>query len=540
MKKFEKNISNIGEVSQYYSPAKGVSTYQSFSPLGRYLENTIRELLEPVKLGRISNFLNKIIPDFLSYFFALAEEIVGRGLYVSQNYVEGDDFSDIKPEIKELASKLTEYEFIKNLQYGIFFNDEPRVFRFATEYGDFLKKHSDSGGPPEGGGSSGSSFINRDDALIKCLGEAIERTCGAYYKKQNFTLGSFKELKDRGLPVVNPNNFSSFSEKQFRENQYLSRFRVASDSFLKWTWGKLLITSKNVLVPAQLVYVPYRYEQNEALLRMNITTGAAVHTNKYEALYRGICEVVERDAFTIFYLNKLSPPIVDLENSFDGKFRHIAKTMRRYNLELYVLDMTTDISIPTFFSLLIDRSGIGPAITTGNKTDLDPIKAIRDSITEAAKVRPWVRYRLMQDENLLDKLHEESHPVRTLEERSLLWVPVQILKEIDFFLKGPRNIYSTPLPISESSEPKESFEEALKYFKDKNLEVIAVDTTVPEVKKCGFVSFMVLIPELQHMHLWEEYKCLGGRRLYEVPVKMGYLKKPKKEEELNAVPHPFP
>jgi hypothetical protein len=33
---------------------------------------------------------------------------------------------------------------------------------------------------------------------------------------------------------------------------------------------------------------------------------------------------------------------------------------------------------------------------------------------------------------------------------------------------------------------------------------------------------------------------LGGRRLYEAPVRMGYRSAPVREEQLNNVPHCFP
>ena len=76
-------------------------------------------------------------------------------------------------------------------------------------------------------------------------------------------------------------------------------------------------------------------------------------------------------------------------------------------------------------------------------------------------------------------------------------------------------------------------------MKEKDIEVVYVDITHPKIKKYGIMVVKVFIPKLQPLYLDEYYPYLGGSRLYEVPVKLGFLKVPNQESQLNKIPHPF-
>jgi ribosomal protein S12 methylthiotransferase accessory factor len=55
----------------------------------------------------------------------------------------------------------------------------------------------------------------------------------------------------------------------------------------------------------------------------------------------------------------------------------------------------------------------------------------------------------------------------------------------------------------------------------------------------GFRVVKVVIPNLHPLYLDEKHPYLGGKRLYDVPVKLGFLKNPRKEDEFNKISHPF-
>src|SRR5262249_4827417 len=81
---------------------------------------------------------------------------------------------------------------------------------------------------------------------------------------------------------------------------------------------------------------------------------------------------------------------------------------------------------------------------------------------------------------------------------------------------------------------------ALKEIKPFVADVVGVDITTPDVDEVGFKVCLVIVPDLQPMDINHWYPHHGGRRLYDVPWKLGLVPGPRTERELNTQPHPFP
>ena len=67
-----------------------------------------------------------------------------------------------------------------------------------------------------------------------------------------------------------------------------------------------------------------------------------------------------------------------------------------------------------------------------------------------------------------------------------------------------------------------------------------MEVTLPEIRNIGFRVVKTIVPKLQPLYLWEQFKYLGGERLYQVPVTLGYFQSRLPEKDLNPTPHPFP
>jgi ribosomal protein S12 methylthiotransferase accessory factor len=70
-------------------------------------------------------------------------------------------------------------------------------------------------------------------------------------------------------------------------------------------------------------------------------------------------------------------------------------------------------------------------------------------------------------------------------------------------------------------------------------DVIIVKLTTPEIEEVGFTVVRVIIPGLQPLDVRMDSRYLGGKRLYDVPVSLGYREKVY-EENMCPYPHPFP
>lgn len=251
------------------------------------------------------------------------------------------------------------------------------------------------------------------------------------------------------------------------------------------------------------------------------SNGASAHTSCEEAVYHAICELIERDAGLIFYLNQISPPHFDLENVDDAKITWIVKMFREKNLEYYALDLTTDIGIPVVASLLIDRAGIGPAVVIAGKTDLDLKRAILGSASEAVKI--WQARRALRAAGKLSGGRN-------------FWAETSSIKHIEFFTAGEKRKFNAGNPIVLSG--KEKLEKVSEYFKKNNIKITVTDITIPEAGQIGFYACKVFAPELQKLYFGEKGKIFA-KRVFDVPAALGYFKNPKNIGELNQIMHPF-
>lgn len=400
------------------------------------------------------------------------------------------------------------------------YNDEPKMFHIGCKF-KVTSKISDAGHYEDYSG--GISFDKRK-AYMKALGEVIERYCLAIYKKTNFKISSYKKIKNI---AVNPKDFSSFTKEQLNTKEFRN-FRFDEKAKFKWVKGFSIFERKEKYLPAQLIYVPYIFS-NEPVIRLPISTGAAAGTSLSGALYRGLCEIIERDSFMIYFLNRISPAKIDFSNCKDKEINKILNYIKRYELEILIFDITTDIKIPTILSIIIDRTGIGPTVSLGLKTDLNIRKALLGSIEESLQSRSWIRdemYNRKRTKNIFKDI---------IIERGLYWSKKERIKKLDFFLKTAKMKDYENYKINAISDAKKKLEIILKELKKANVNIYFFDITLPFVKKKGFNVVKILADKIQPLYLDEKYKYLGGERLSSVPMLLGY----KAQKKLNKDIHPF-
>ena len=93
-------------------------------------------------------------------------------------------------------------------------------------------------------------------------------------------------------------------------------------------------------------------------------------------------ELVERDSVALWWYNQVKRPQVDLE-SFDEPYfhslKHFYQTLHR---ELWVLDITSDLNIPTFAAITRRTDRAVEDIVLGFGSHFDPRLAIQSEPAE--------------------------------------------------------------------------------------------------------------------------------------------------------------
>lgn len=403
---------------------------------------------------------------------------------------------------------------IKTIKRAPFYNDEPKLFSYYTIFNRKIEKNSSD--EDYAGGTS----LNKEKAFVATLGEAIERYCLSKCKYSQLKTYSYSQIEKRAINIF---EYINFSQQQLKKKEF-ARFNFYSNTEFRWVKGFSLLKNKDILVPAQLVFVPYKYSREEKIIREPISTGAASGTSIGAAIYRGICEIVERDAFMITYLNKLQRPRVNLEKA-TGELKELYNNYKRYNLDLHLVDLTTDICFPSHLGVLIDKTGLGPAVSLGLGADVDQYKSALRAAEEAFHSRPWIRKEMISK--------NQNRDVCTTDGRGLYWSDINRIKDIEFLISGPLVDLDPKVKQNLTYVPSK-LKAALKIIKKENMELIVVDLTTEEAMRARFYVVKVLIPELHPLYLDECYPYLGGKRLEKVSTRLGIS-----FGELNKIPHPF-
>ena len=119
-----------------------------------------------------------------------------------------------------------------------------------------------------------------------------------------------------------------------------------------------------------------------------ILAAAPAATPSKRAILQGFFELIERDNVAIWWYNRLRRPALDLD-SFDEPFIHeLRKQYQALDRDLWVLDLTADLPIPTFAAISRVNSGPVEHLIRGFGAHIDPRVAVMRALTEARSMPP--------------------------------------------------------------------------------------------------------------------------------------------------------
>jgi ribosomal protein S12 methylthiotransferase accessory factor len=380
-----------------------------------------------------------------------------------------------------------------------------------------------------------AASINPDRAIIKAVGESIERYCSGQYDVNDLVLTTFEEIEGE---AVDPNTFSLYSDKQYSQEKFPFS-PITPRTPLRWSLGHSLRDDIPRWVPAAFVYVPYLFDDPREKSYFNpISTGLACGPDIAWALYKSILEVIERDTFMIVWKNKLSVPRLDPWSSKDPFVQQLLEVLDDVSLDCEVLYLTTNIKVPVIIVILKNSRGI-PYTTMGIGADLDPNRALTQALEEA--------YLTFLGMNRYAKFKKDFKPesdfnnIKTPTLHALAHaVCPELRSSLKFLTSSNTQLSFDALPNLSSESKVENVKTLVNMLADKGFDVISYDLTTLDIDEVGFKVVRSVIPGMQPLDINHSRRYEGGKRLYEVPVQMGIFEKPLCGEDLNVYPHPFP
>lgn len=380
-----------------------------------------------------------------------------------------------------------------------------------------------------------AASINPDRAIIKAVGESVERYCSGQYDVTDFVFSSYEELE---YDAVDPQTFSLYSDKQYSQENFPFS-PLTPQKPLRWVQGHSLRDDVPRWVPAGFVYVPYLFDAPRETSYFNpISTGLACGPDISWALYKSILEVIERDTFMIVWKNRLSQPRLDPWSSNDPFVHELLRVLQYVPLDCEVFYLTSNIKVPTIIVILKNSSGV-PYTTMGIGADLDPNRALIQALEEAyltflgmsryAKFKKDYKPESDFSDIKTPTLHALAHAVCS-----------ELRSSLNFLASSDTQLTIDAIPNLSSNSRLGNVQTLVKMLADKSFDVISYDLTTLDIDEVGFKVVRSVIPGMQPLDINHSRRYEGGKRLYEVPVQMGLLKKPLCEKGLNPYPHPFP
>lgn len=154
---------------------------------------------------------------------------------------------------------------------------------------------------------------------------------------------------------------------------------------LAWVKGVELNRMEEMWVPASAVFHPYRSRLDMPLFRTN-TNGLASGNVLEEAVFHGLSEVIERDAWSLVEAVKDTGPLVS--GVEDGLAAELLEKFARAEVEVRIKDITSDIGVPTIAAASDDLRLKDPALLTiGMGTHTSAEVAVLRALTEVAQSR---------------------------------------------------------------------------------------------------------------------------------------------------------
>ena len=365
----------------------------------------------------------------------------------------------------------------------------------------------------------------REQSEVSALCEAVERYSGAMHGEEIRVRKRFSDFAGSEA-AIHPNEIQLFSESQLdnaaginaRGHPYnVIPPRLDPDAEIDWTPVWSLSHRRHCYLPTSMLY-SMASEQRGKFDLIADSNGCAAGNTREEAILQGFFELAERDAFAIWWYNRLQAPAVDLGSFDDEYLSSAAGYYARYEREVWVLDVTSDIGIPAFVALSRRPNGETEDIIYGAGAHADPKIAVQRAICELNQCLTW----------LPRPGNRDGKPMID-DPLALWWWKTARLADCPWLApaEAPRRQASN-YPLIESADARDDVEYCRGLIEARGMELLVLDQTRPDI---GMPVVRVIVPGMRHF--WER---LAPGRLYDVPVDMGLRESPLAETELNPTP----
>lgn len=372
-------------------------------------------------------------------------------------------------------------------------------------------------------GVSGGKGSTEIQAKVSGLCEALERYSGIYLGDEYSIRGTYDYLKPRS---IHPNECMGFSDEQYRGREEWNASQPASrcvlvphcfDPNLEVDWSPIWSLTNHTYRYLPTAFAYYGHPEFRGRWCSPDSNGCAAGNTIEEAILQGFMELVERDSVALWWYNRVRRRGVDLESFHLTYLKAIAEYYASIGRQMWVLDITSDLGIPTFACVSPRTGGPTEDVLVGFGSHFDAQVAVLRAITEVNQFLPSV------------SLKNPDGSTRYLfgDELARHWWTTARIADLDYLVPDAAQASATCDDFEDVSgdDLLTDVQLCVERAKEHGLEVLVLDQTRPDI---GLSVVRVVVPGL--CHFWRRF---GQPRLFDVPVKMGWLEQPLRADQLN-------
>ncbi|MER5984752.1 TOMM precursor leader peptide-binding protein [Streptomyces sp. NPDC001787] len=401
--------------------------------------------------------------------------------------------------------------------------------------------------------------------------EGLERYAGMRSRaKRAQVRDSLHGLRGRGEHALDPRVCGLYSDAFHRANPRVTPF--TPDRRIPWVRGYSLRDHRTVLVPEVLTY--YHAPGLENRFVQESSNGCASGGCLEEAVYFGLMEVVERDAFLLAWYGRAALPEIDVRTSARPATRRMVDRLEMYGYEARFFDTRITFPVPVVTGVAVRPDGGPGRMCFGAGAGLDPEAALAGALCEIATDAVNLQGRTERDEARLRAMAYDFDKVEALHDHPLAYGIPEMGDNAHFLLGEPgaprppkrsfAELYGAGaeagtgpgaagagaggdrsggrhpvIPVSD--DLREDLGRCVDAVTGAGFDVIVVDQTMPEQRALGLTTVSVIVPGLLPIDFgWSRQRALGMPRLRTALREAGLRGTDLTDADLNPAPHPFP
>jgi bacteriocin biosynthesis cyclodehydratase domain-containing protein len=312
-----------------------------------------------------------------------------------------------------------------------------------------------------------------------CLTEALERYSARYQGHEQISMSSRAQL---GPSAV--------------EAAALLLSWPRDDEATGWVEATSLVSGDHRFVPAGYVYLGYDPQHFAT-----DTNGCAASDTVEGAVVTGLLESIERDAVALWWYNRARRPEVNLENVRSRRIEAVWNAAQGCGKRVHVLDLTTDFGVPVCVAV---AAGETPGIAIGCAAHPDTERAVWKALAEMSAMLA------LQEASAGNPRH---------------WMDDARIDQYAYLMPS-----GSPMCWEARPGDAPSLQYLVRRAQALNLDVLTINLTRAEL---GLPVVRTIVPGLRSFA-----RSIAPGRLYDVPVKLGWIREAVSAEQMNPLDFP--